>query len=95
MTKKDLIRRVAHKSGCSQQDATRIVDALTATIEEAFVSGQRVSLPGFGTFDLALRKARTARNPATGKSMEIPAKAVPKFVPGKHLRNAASESRIA
>lgn len=95
MTKKDLIRNVSHKSGCSQQDAARIVDTFMATIGEAFVAGQRVSLPGFGTFDLALRKARTARNPATGEQMEIPAKAVPKFVPGKRLKDAASDSRVA
>ena len=95
MTKKDLIRRVSRKSGCSQQDAARIVDAFMATIEEAFVAGQRVSLPGFGTFDLAHRRARTTRNPSTGEPMEIPAKAVPKFVPGKYLKDAASESRIA
>jgi nucleoid DNA-binding protein len=49
-----------------------------------------VTLVGFGTFKVAERKARTGRNPQTGKKMKIEAKSVPKFVPGKALKDAVN-----
>lgn len=90
MTKKDLIRAIAIKSGQSQQSVATIVDAFLGVVEESVAAGQRVSLPGFGTFDVRMRSARVATNPGTGLKMTVAAKVVPTFAPGKHLKDAAS-----
>ncbi|MGM8936878.1 HU family DNA-binding protein [Pseudomonas neustonica] len=89
MTKKDLIRRIAARTGHSQTTVQAIIDSFTESTGEALSQGQPVSLPGFGTFGLSYRKARTARNPSTGEQMSIQAKISPKFTPGKRLKDAA------
>ncbi len=89
MTKKDLIRTISIKTGQSQYNAAVILDGLLDTVEQAMASGQRVAIPGFGTFEVGQRKARTGRNPLTGEEMKVPAKAVAKFTPGKRLKDAA------
>jgi len=94
MTKQDLIRNIAIKTGQSQNDVSAIVDAFMSTINASMAAGERVVLTGFGTFDLSRRQAREARNPATGEAMQIPAKTFPRFSPGKHLKDAAASAPI-
>ena len=89
MNKGDLINEVSVITN-SKKDAQKAVDAVFSTISSALKKGESVTLVGFGTFKVAERKARTGRNPQTGKEMKIEAKSVPKFVPGKALKDAVN-----
>ncbi|GIM47620.1 transcriptional regulator [Collibacillus ludicampi] len=86
MTKQDLIAKVALKSGLSKKDAAAAVDAALDSISEALAAGDKVTLVGFGAFEIRERAARTGRNPQTGETIEIPAGKVPAFKPGKVLK---------
>jgi len=63
-----------------------VINAVTETIGDTLSRGEKVTLVGFGTFQAANRKARRGVNPQTRESIQIPAKKVPKFAPGKGLR---------
>ena len=89
MTKADLASKVA-ESGMTKKDAAAAVDAVIVAIKDALAEGEKVSLIGFGTFSVKERKARTGRNPRTGEKLEIPAKKIPVFSPGKGLKDAVS-----
>ena len=87
MNKADLISQVAEKTGLTKRDCERAVNAMVETIEQALANGEKVSLVGFGTFEVRTRRARTGRNPQTGESIHIPASKVPAFRPGKALKD--------
>jgi len=87
VTKADLVAKVA-ESGMTKKQAASTVDAVMGAIEEALAKGEDVRLVGFGTFSVKKRKARTGRNPRTGKALKIPAKKVPVFSAGKGLKEA-------
>ncbi len=87
MNKGDLIKEVA-KVTCSKKEAVLAVDATLAAIKKALKKGDAVTLVGFGIFDVKKRKARTGRNPQTGKAIKIAAKKVPVFKAGKGLKDA-------
>ena len=87
MNKADLINEVA-KVVKTKKEAQAAVDCVLASIASALRRGDAVSLVGFGTFKVNERKARRGRNPQTGLEIQIPAKKVPKFVPGKDLKDA-------
>jgi len=87
MNKGDLINEVA-KVTCSKKEAGLAVDATLAAIQKALKKGNTVTLIGFGTFRISKRKARTGRNPQTGKALKIAAKKVPVFKAGKGLKGA-------
>jgi DNA-binding protein HU-beta len=86
MTKEELIEKVSLATWTTKADAGRSVDAVFTIIKEALQDRDRVAIPGFGTFSVTRRKARTGRNPQTGEAIEIQAKDVPKFKAGKALR---------
>lgn len=86
MNKADLINAVAEKAGIKKKESELAVNALVETVEEALAKGEKVSLVGFGTFEVRERKARTGRNPQTGATIKIPATKVPAFRPGKALK---------
>lgn len=86
MTKNDLVAKIAKDSGITKAQAAKAVNAMISAIEKSLKSGQKVTFVGFGTFKVAERKARNGRNPKTGEIIKIPKKKVPKFVPGKRLR---------
>jgi integration host factor subunit beta len=67
-------------------DVELIVNTIFETIEEALRTGDRVELRGFGAFSVRVREARKGRNPRTGETVQVPAKAVPFFKAGKELR---------
>ena len=73
--------------GLSNEDAKKAVESVFSTITNALKKQQIVTLMGFGTFKVDNRSARMGRNPKTGESIEIKAKKVPKFVPGKALKD--------
>ena len=87
MNKGDLVNEVSQVL-TSKKDAQAAVDRLLAAITKALKKGDDVTLVGFGTFKVAKRKARTGRNPQTGAEIKIKATKVPKFVPGKALKEA-------
>ena len=83
-----LIRSVAGKANLSNSDARAAVEAVVSTIQAAMKNGDKVSLVGFGTFSAPTRSARPGRNPQTGEAIQIPARKVPKFTPGRSLRDS-------
>jgi len=89
MNKGDLIKEVG-KVVSTKKEAQAVVDCVLDTITRALKKKDTITLVGFGTFKLAKRKARTGRHPQTGKAIKIKAKNVPKFVPGKALKDAVS-----
>jgi DNA-binding protein HU-beta len=88
MTKAELIAKVAQEAKISKTTAAKAIDSLTDTIVKELKRGGRITLPGFGTFSVAKRKARTGRNPRTGQEIRIRAAKTPKFKPGKGLKEA-------
>lgn len=87
MNKGELVAEVA-KVVSTKKDAAAAVDCVLSTITKAMKKGGSVTLVGFGTFGVAKRKARKGRNPQTGEELKIKAKKVPKFTPGKALKDA-------
>ena len=87
MNKGDLVNEVA-KVVSTKKEAQEAVDTVFTAITKALEGGDSVTLIGFGTFKVASRAARKGRNPKTGKEINIAAKNVPRFVPGKSLKEA-------
>ena len=91
MTKTELIDQVAEKSGLTKKDSGKAVDAVLSVMTEALTDGEKVQLVGFGSFEVKERSARTGRNPQTGSPIEIKARKVPVFRPGKALKEAVDQ----
>lgn len=87
MTKVDLIQSVAAKAGITKAASERIVNALLDTIAGALARGEKVTVTGFGTFEVRQRAARMGRNPQTGAPLHIPATRTPAFKAGKSLKD--------
>ncbi len=86
MTKSELILKLAELNPhLYQSHAEKIVDTVFEEITRALSSGRRVELRGFGAFSVKERKARTGRNPRTGESVQVEAKAIPFFKIGKKM----------
>ena len=77
---------MAGKVGLTKKEADNVVDAITSAITDSLERNEKVTLVGFGTFQVMEREARRGVNPQTRKTIQIPAKKVPKFRPGKGLR---------
>ena len=90
MNKSELIAAVAKEAGVSKAEAEKIVNATISSISKALAKGEKITLIGFGTFDVAKRKATTGRNPRTGEPIKIPARNVPKFSAGSKLKEAVN-----
>jgi integration host factor subunit beta len=88
MTKSELIEALAAKQNqLTQKDIDAAVKTLLEHMSQALAGGERIEIRGFGSFSLHHRPARTGRNPKTGETVELPAKHVPHFKPGKELRD--------
>ena len=88
MNKAELIDAIAAKADLTKADAKKALDAIIDSTSGELKGGGRVALVGFGTFSVTERKARTGRNPQTGKEITIPAKKVVKFKAGSELSDA-------
>jgi DNA-binding protein HU-beta len=88
MNKADLIEKIFAEQGprVSKAQAARALDSVIHGITTALKRGERVTISGFGTFAASKRKARVGRNPQTGEPINIPARTVARFTPGKELR---------
>ena len=91
MTKAELISAVAEKSNLTKKDSDKAVTAVIDAVTEALVKGEKVSLVGFGTFEVKDRAARKGINPRTKEPMPIPASKLPAFKAGKALKEAVAK----
>jgi DNA-binding protein HU-beta len=90
MNKVDLVSRVANVTGDTKSKVGEIVEATFGALQQALAKGDKVSIPGFGTFSARARKARTARNPRTGAAVKVPATKVPAFKAAQGLKEIVS-----
>ena len=88
MNKTELIEHIAKNADISKAAATRALESTIGAIRSTLKKGSSVSLVGFGTFTVGKRAARTGRNPRTGTAIKIKAAKIPKFRPGKALKDA-------
>ena len=86
MTKADLVEEVIRVSDLSKKQAEIIVNTVFAEIVEALRRDDKIELRGFGSFRIRRRHSRIGRNPKTGSRVDVPAKRIPYFKPGKELR---------
>ena len=90
MNKTDLVAAVAEAADLSKADAASATDAVFEAISKALKDGDTVQLVGFGSFGVTERAARDGRNPRTGETIQIAASKMPKFKPGKALKDAVN-----
>ena len=88
MNKQDIVSKIAKDTGISKVTSAAAVDSIIDSITKSLKKGDPVSFVGFGTFKVANRKARTARNPQTGATIKIPKRRVARFSVGKALKTA-------
>lgn len=90
MNKAELIDAIAAESGLTKADAKKALDGFVSATSKSLKKGDKISLVGFGTFNISKRSARTGRNPQTGKEIKIAAKNVVKFKAGAELAGAVN-----
>ena len=86
MNKSELVAAISTSAGLSKKDASSALDAAISAIMTEVAAGNKVSIPGFGTFEKRHSEARTGRNPRTGEPAEIPASDTPAFKAGKGFK---------
>ena len=91
MNKTELIAAIAEKTGMTKKDAERVAAATFETITEALKKGDKVSVSGFGIFEVKTREARIGRNPRTKEEIKIPATKLPAFKASKTLKDAIAK----
>lgn len=87
MTKADLVEIVAREADMTKKDVEQLVEIIFDSIVSTLNKGEKIELRGFGSFRVRERNARKGRNPKTGEPVEIPAKRVAYFKPGKDLKD--------
>jgi integration host factor subunit alpha len=87
MTKADLVEIVFEKVGLSKKEAQDIIEIIFDTIKNAFVEGEAVKVPGFGTFNVRQKASRRGRNPQTGDELEISPRRVLTFKASNQLKD--------
>jgi integration host factor subunit beta len=95
MTKAELVEDVARAAELTKKDAERLVEIVFESIIETLNQGEKIELRGFGSFRVRERGARRGRNPKTGDPVDIPAKRVPYFKPGKEMKELINEESAA
>lgn len=91
MNKTELVDSIAESAGIPKTAAKKALDSVIDAISNALAEGDSVGITGFGTFSTLERQKRMGVNPATGKKMEIKAKRVAKFKPGKELKDLVAK----
>ena len=91
MNKAEFVEKLAKKAGFSKKDAYKAIDTFVDLVTHALVSNEPVNLTGFGKFEVRARKATTRMNPQTGRRINVPAKVVPAFKPGKNLKDTVAK----
>ena len=92
MTRSDLVEELAARFGqLNQRDAEQAVKTILDAVSDALVRGHRIEIRGFGSFTITHRQPRLGRNPRSGEAVQVPAKRVTHFKPGKALREAVDD----
>jgi len=94
MNKSELINELSEETTFSKKDVARVLDSLTRVIGRTLKKGEKVSLTGFGSFWISRRPARKGINPATKERIDLPEISVPRFKPGKNLREVVKSVRL-
>ena len=94
MTKADLVEQVheAIGPGVTKKDCASVIDAFLNAVKQAITNGDHIEIRGFGTFKVRNRRPRIARNPRTGESVAVPARAVPVFKPSRLFKKQVEDS---
>ncbi len=90
MNRTELVQAVSERAGVSKADADRVLASMAEIVGETIAKDEKVSIPGFVTFERAFRAARTARNPQTGEEIKVAAKHTARVSAGATLKNAAA-----
>ena len=93
MNKTELVDAIVSDAKVSKKEAEAVVNAFTANVTKALKKGDKVTLIGFGTFEVGKRSARTGRNTQTGETIKIKAAKTPKFKAGKALKDAVNGAK--
>jgi len=91
INKTELVSSIAAKSGLNKKNSEAALNAFIASVQESLKKGEKVTLVGFGTFEVRKRAARKGRNPQTKKEITIPASNAPVFKAGKGLKDAVNK----
>ncbi len=91
MTKVELVNKIAAKADVSKKDAEKALNAVVDSISEALSAGEKITLVGFGTFEVKARNAKVGINPRTKAQIKIPARKVPTFKAGKALKDSVAK----
>ena len=86
MNKAEIVARMARDAGLTKAASNRVLDAFLQNVSRALKKGDKVTLVGFGTFDVYQKRARIVLNPTTGKPIRIPSRRVARFSAGKGLK---------
>ena len=92
MNKSELVRQMAKATDLTVKSSEAALDALINSITQVLSQEDKLTLVGFGTFEISKRAARVGRNPKTGETIDIPAATTPKFKPGKGLKEAVAKN---
>lgn len=91
MTKAEFVNAIAEKGGYTRKDAEKALSTVTSVITDVLAAGDKITLVGFGTFEVRERAAKTGINPLTKTHIDIPAKKVPAFKAGSALKSAVDK----
>ena len=91
MNKTELIDAIAAEAGLTKADAKKAVEAFFSNVEKSLKQGKKVAIVGFGSWSVAEKEARDARNPRTGAVIKVPAKKVVKFKAGTELSDSVNK----
>lgn len=94
MNKSELINELSEETTFSKMDVTRVLDSFTRIISRSLKKGEKVSITGFGSFWVSSRPARKGINPATKERIDLPEITLPRFKPGKNLREVVRSVRL-
>ena len=94
MTKADLVEQVheAIGPGVTKKDCAAVIDAFLNAVKQANANGEHIEIRGFGTFKVRNRRPRIARNPRTGESVAVPARAVPVYKPSRLFKTQVEDA---
>ena len=91
MNKTELIDAIAAEAGLTKADAKKAVEAFFSSVKKSLKQGKKVAIVGFGSWSVAKKEAREARNPRTGAVIKVPAKKVVKFKAGTELSESVNK----
>lgn len=91
MTKVELVNKIAEKADVTKKDAEKALNAVVDSITDALAAGEKITLVGFGTFEVKERKAKEGINPSSKQKIVIPARKVPTFKAGKALKDVVAK----